>query len=122
MDIHPHLLAGIVIIGVLLITGTVIFHTIEGWSFVDSFYFSGMTITTIGYGDFVPTSDFSKIITVGYSILGISGMFFVGIGIFGAYFKDRQHALERRFRIRYAKQAAIEPAKTKHGKLKVRTK
>jgi len=32
--------------------GTVIYHFVEGWSWLDSLYFSVITLTTIGYGDF----------------------------------------------------------------------
>ena len=112
MAVHPHLLAGMVIIGFLLVTGTIIYSAIEGWSLVDSFYFSGITITTIGYGDLVPTHDISKVITVIYGILGISGMFFVGIGVIGAYFRERQQALERTLRIHYARQALRPKTRT----------
>jgi voltage-gated potassium channel len=52
----------------LLLCGTIIFHSLEGWSFVDSFYFVSMTATTVGYGDFTPTHTLSKIITVFYSL------------------------------------------------------
>ena len=52
----------------LLFMGTVIFHVLEGWSVVDSFYFVTMTATTVGYGDFTPTHTLSKIITIFYSL------------------------------------------------------
>lgn len=48
--------------------GTVMFAALEGWSYVDSFYFVTMTATTVGYGDFIPTHTTSKIITIFYSL------------------------------------------------------
>jgi len=51
--------------------GTVVYHMIEGWSWIDSFYFSIITLTTIGYGDFSPQTDGGKIFTVFYIIVGI---------------------------------------------------
>lgn len=52
----------------LLLFGTIVFHYLEGWSFINSFYFVSMTATTVGYGDFTPTHSLSKIITVCYSL------------------------------------------------------
>jgi hypothetical protein len=34
--------------------GTWFYHTVEGWSWVDSFYFTMVTLATVGYGDFSP--------------------------------------------------------------------
>lgn len=58
----------IVTIIALLLFGTIVFHYLEGWSFINSFYFVSMTATTVGYGDFTPTHSLSKIITVCYSL------------------------------------------------------
>jgi predicted membrane channel-forming protein YqfA (hemolysin III family) len=52
--------------------GTVFYHKFEGWSYVDSFYFTVITLTTVGYGDFSPTTPFTKLFTVFYIIVGIS--------------------------------------------------
>ena len=52
----------------IITMGAVIFHYLEGWTFMDSFYFAAMTATTVGYGDFVPTSAVSKIITTIYAL------------------------------------------------------
>lgn len=46
--------------------GTVIYHFVEGWSWLDSLYFSVITLTTIGYGDFSPQTDLGKIFTLLY--------------------------------------------------------
>ncbi|CAF0829620.1 unnamed protein product [Rotaria sp. Silwood1] len=37
-----------------LIAGSLLFATWEGWSYIDSAYFSFITFTTIGFGDLVP--------------------------------------------------------------------
>ncbi len=56
----------------LLTLGTVVYHFIEDWSWVDSFYFSAIAVTTVGFGDLAPTTDFTKIFTVFYVFAGIS--------------------------------------------------
>ena len=56
---------------VLLAGSTVFYSSIEDWTVIDSLYFSVMTMSTIGYGDFVPTTTFSKIFTIIYTILSI---------------------------------------------------
>ncbi len=55
-----------------LLTGATLFYwRIEGWSIIDSVYFSIMTMSTIGYGDLVPTSTFSKLFTIIFTLLSI---------------------------------------------------
>lgn len=60
--------------GMLLLAGTLIFMILERWSLVDAFYFSFITLATIGYGDISPTTDLSKIVTVIYGIAGLGVM------------------------------------------------
>jgi voltage-gated potassium channel len=52
--------------------GSAYYSFAEGWSLVDSFYFSVISLLTVGYGDFVPTTPFTKMFTVFYLILGAS--------------------------------------------------
>jgi len=61
----------------LFTTGTIVYHELETWSWVDSIYFSVTTLTTIGYGDLYPTRDITKIFTVLYIFSGISTIFYV---------------------------------------------
>ena len=56
---------------VLIGIGAVIYHYLEGWSWVDSVYFCIITLTTIGYGDFSPQTDAGKVFTMFYILLGI---------------------------------------------------
>jgi voltage-gated potassium channel Kch len=54
-----------------LANGTFVYHSIEKWSWVDSFYFSAVSLTTVGYGDLAPTTDKGKLFTVLYLFVGI---------------------------------------------------
>lgn len=69
-DRSYRLLAGAA--AVLLVTGTVVYRFLEGWSWVDSLYFSTVAVTTVGFGDLVPTSDGAKLFTVVYLLSGIA--------------------------------------------------
>jgi voltage-gated potassium channel len=56
---------------ITLASGTVFYHNIEGWRWLDSLYFSVTTLTTVGYGDLSPHTDVGKIFTVVYLFVGI---------------------------------------------------
>jgi voltage-gated potassium channel Kch len=55
----------------LLVGATLFYSSVEGWSIIDALYFSVMTMSTIGYGDLVPTTTWSKLFTIIFSILSI---------------------------------------------------
>lgn len=58
----------------VLLFGTVAYMLLEKWSFVDSLYFSTVTLTTIGYGDLYPTTPASRFFTVIFIIVGVAVM------------------------------------------------
>ena len=55
----------------LLFSGTLFYWVVEDWGPVDAFYFSVVTLTTVGYGDLAPTNEWSKLFTVFYIFVGI---------------------------------------------------
>lgn len=69
---------------VYLCFGAVSYHStlIQGqgasWSFVDAFYFSIVSLTTVGYGDLCPTTAVGKVFTI---LFGFSGISILGIAI-----------------------------------------
>lgn len=60
---------------IILLIGTGTYSFIEGWSFLDSLYYSVITLTTVGYGDFSPVTSLGKIITIFYVFIGIAILF-----------------------------------------------
>jgi len=54
-----------------LIVGTIVYHFLEGWPWIDALYFSVITLTTVGYGDLHPTCTSTKVFTIFYIIFGI---------------------------------------------------
>ena len=56
----------------LIVVGAIVYHFLEGWNWVDSFYFVVITLTTIGYGDLSPTTQLSKLVTVFFALNGVA--------------------------------------------------
>ena len=56
----------------LIVVGTIFYDLVEGWGLVDSFYFSVVTLTTVGFGDFSPDTTAGKLFTTIYIFSGLS--------------------------------------------------
>lgn len=56
---------------IILLSGTLFYHSVEGWTYLDSIYFCVITLATVGYGDFHPATDLGKIFTIFYIFIGI---------------------------------------------------
>jgi voltage-gated potassium channel len=64
--------------------GTVFFRAVEGWTWLDSYFFTVVTLSTVGYGDPVPVTVAGKIGTTVFILVGL-GIFAVAIQQFGSF-------------------------------------
>ncbi len=71
-DIVKNLYISIALIAILYVIGTIFYHKVEGWSYLDCIYFITTTLSTVGYGDFYPTNDISRIFTIFIILIGVS--------------------------------------------------
>ncbi|RFU72428.1 hypothetical protein TARUN_9824 [Trichoderma arundinaceum] len=51
--------------------GAVVFCNIEGWGFLDTVYWADVTLFTVGFGDFTPTTNLGRALMIPYAIIGI---------------------------------------------------
>jgi voltage-gated potassium channel Kch len=90
-DIHMFRTIAAVIFALLVVSAT-FFHTVEKWDWLDSVYFTVVTMATVGYGDFTPHTDAGKI--------GAMVLIVIGIGLFGTF---ASLLIKRQTQIRQAK-------------------
>jgi len=94
---HPYRAAvtGMLAIAVLLGLGTFAYQQIEGWSAIDAMYFCAATLTTVGYGDVVPQTNFGKIFTIFYMFSGIGVVLMVLASLGSAYLRSIERLSEK---------------------------
>ncbi|MGP6088354.1 potassium channel family protein [Antarctobacter jejuensis] len=71
-------------VAVLIALGTVFFRHVEGWSWLDSYFFTVVTLSTVGYGELVPATPMGKIGTTVFILVGL-GIFAVAVQQFGSF-------------------------------------
>jgi len=54
-----------------LFGGAAIYSTLEGWRYSEAVYFCFATLTTVGFGDFLPSSAASRAFSILYMIFGV---------------------------------------------------
>ncbi|MFD1158851.1 potassium channel family protein [Roseovarius aestuarii] len=76
----------------IVLTGTIFFRLVEGWSWLDAYFFTVVTLSTVGYGSLVPVTALGKIGTTIFIFTGL-GVFALTIQQFAAFAmrKREQH-------------------------------
>ena len=74
----PELQALFFLVVTMLVSGTLFYRRVEGWNLLDSLCFSVITLTTVGCGDFSPSTTAGNISTMFY--------IFIRVGIILGYY------------------------------------
>lgn len=64
----------VIVLFLIFATGTLGYHLLEGWSLLDSFYTTIITLATVGYGDFHPISLSGRLFTIFLVVFGVGAM------------------------------------------------
>jgi len=89
--------AVLAVAGIVVGTGTVFYRFVEDLRWLDSLYFSVITLTTVGYGDFSPTTNAGKVFTMVYVLIGI-GIFVALVTEIGSHLVDARKERHERNR------------------------
>lgn len=74
--------------------GTVIFHYLEPFTWAQAFYFSVTTMTTVGYGDLVPSSDLTRVVVSVYILTSVTLYISLATHL-GRYYLDRHRGSKK---------------------------
>ena len=87
----------LLLLALVVLSGTVFFRLVEGWSWIDAYFFTVVTLSTVGYGNLVPATVLGKIGTTVFIFTGL-GIFALAIQQFGhfAFLERRKKAVEPR--------------------------
>lgn len=69
--------SGLILIVILFIYGILGSHYIMGLNFVDSIYYAVITMATVGYGDYTPTTGIQKIFATTLALAGVALLAYV---------------------------------------------
>ena len=77
--------------------GTVLFHSLEDWTWIQAFYFSVVSMTTVGYGDLAPSNDLTRLVVAIYVLISVAIML-TTLGMIGNAIieRGRRKYLDRR--------------------------
>jgi voltage-gated potassium channel len=78
------------ILAFIIAVGTVVFAHLENLSLLDAFYFSIVTIATVGYGDIHPSTVIGKLVAIALIIIKVGTFLEVIAGITQVMIKRRE--------------------------------
>ncbi|ROT79747.1 hypothetical protein C7M84_001523 [Penaeus vannamei] len=70
---------GVMLVFAYILAGAFLFAGWEGWGFLDSVYFCFITLTTIGFGDFVPAQDLKVDVELSIALCSIYLLFGIAL-------------------------------------------
>jgi voltage-gated potassium channel Kch len=98
-----------VVAGALVLAGTLFYWRFEDWTIIESLYFCIVTLTTVGYGDFSPTTAGTQIFTIIYILTGFGVLVALLTSVAQQFIRLKQEGHRPRPRLR-ERRSAGQPA------------
>ena len=98
-----------VVAGALVLTGSLFYWRFEDWTFIEALYFSIVTLTTVGYGDFSPTTAGTQIFTIFYILTGFGVLVALLTSVAQQYLRQKAEAGPARARLKARRQRDPSP-------------
>ena len=76
-DRRAELVVGTLLLAGLLVVGTIGYMLIEGWSWLDAFYMTFITLSTIGFSEVGELSPLGRLFTIAIALVGIGAVAFM---------------------------------------------
>jgi voltage-gated potassium channel len=92
-----HLIGPLAVLVFALAFGTIGYILVEHWSFLDAFFMTVTTITTVGYGEVHPLSPAGQVFTIVLILLGVGAVLYTLSDMFG-WLLATNWGEQRRFR------------------------
>jgi voltage-gated potassium channel len=97
----------VLLLVIVLTVGVIGYMTLEGWSLLDAFYMTIITISTVGYSELHPQTVEGRLFTAALIVFGVGTMLF-GFGTFAETLADNSFGVFRRQRQMEARLNALK--------------
>ncbi|KAG5981981.1 hypothetical protein E4U55_002443 [Claviceps digitariae] len=95
-----------------LLLGALVFSHIQDWKYLDAVYWANVTLFTVGFGDFVPTTNLSKALLLPYAFIGVVSLGLVISSIRSMILERGQRRLDARMEEKNRRRIIRTMAKT----------
>ena len=77
-QLFKQVIFGLIVLSLIVVTGTLLYEEIEGYSFIDALYMTVITISTTGFKEVRPLSDNGRLLTIFLILSGVLTVAYTG--------------------------------------------